>query len=214
MSDDGTVKVLRAGSNDASRLADTLAVSFLTDPVSRWMIPDPDERAARHPGFFRIFVDYAVAYGSAYHSVDFTGVALWNDVDPDLRAGQIEDADQRFRDVLGPNFDRFHALDALMHRAHPTNTQHTYLQFVGVLPDKQGHGVGTELITCKLAELDTHRIPAYLEASKFRATRLYERLGFKRVAARILPPDGPPMYPMWRSLVSTVLSPGNAADDD
>jgi N-acetylglutamate synthase-like GNAT family acetyltransferase len=70
---------------------------------------------------------------------------------------------------------------------------------VGVLPDKQGRGVGTELLTCKLAELDTHRIPAYLEASKFRAAQLYERLGFKRVAARIVPPDGPPMYPMWRS---------------
>lgn len=192
-----TIQIRRADLVEAAELATTLAISFQPDPVSGWIFPDPSDRARRHPHLFRIFVDVALTHGAAYTTPDYDAVALWVDVDPDNPVPALHLGDL-FEEACGPNYARFQKLDELMDQHHPHQRAHAYLAFVGVLPERQGRGIGTALLCHRLDELDRMRMPAYLEASTRRSCALYERLGFRRMPARLDLPQGPSLLPMWR----------------
>jgi GNAT superfamily N-acetyltransferase len=193
--------VRRAEPTDAPALAAVLATAFMDDPVSRWIFPDDAERERVHPDFFRVFVDLVLATGQAYTTEDGSGVTLWLDVDVDA-AAEEEDREEfveLFHRVCGPAAaKRFLLLDELMTANHPHHESHHYLPFIGVVPQRQGRGVGRTLLGSRLPELDRAGRPAYLEASSPRNAALYARLGFQHLAAPIELPDGPSLYPMWR----------------
>jgi hypothetical protein len=73
------VKIRRADMSDIPKLAQTMAAAFQHDPVSMWLMPDPDDRARRHPAFFRIFIflEHAIVWGEVHTTHEFEGVALW-----------------------------------------------------------------------------------------------------------------------------------------
>ena len=61
---------------------------------------------------------------------------------------------------------------------HP-RTPHHYVLIVGVEPELQGRGIGSELMRPTLEHCDRTGLHAYLEASSDRSAALYERLGFR-----------------------------------
>jgi ribosomal protein S18 acetylase RimI-like enzyme len=191
------VEVRRADVPDAVRVVHTLCAAFQDDPVSGWLIPDVQERRRRHPGFFGAFVDHTIVWGEVHTSTDYAGVALWLEVDP--RDGiLLGAAEELFGDALGPHLARFQMLDALIAAAHPGGVRHAYLPYIAVHPHKQGRGVGCALLAYALARLDRAGLPAYLEASTPRSSRLYQRLGFTARPAPLSLPHGPTPRPMWR----------------
>jgi GNAT superfamily N-acetyltransferase len=78
-----------------------------------------------------------------------------------------------------------------------------YLAFLAVLaimPNAQGQGWGSALLTHRHTELDELGRPAYLEASNTRSRKLYEATGYRDCAPPLnLPYQGEPMFPMWRA---------------
>ncbi len=186
-------KVRQAGPGDALSLARLLAVAFYLDPVSRFIFPDERDRMVRHTEFFRPFVDLVLERGRADVAGDFDGMALWLDVadaPPEPDVARIEEA-------CGPNWDRAAGLFAVFDERHPADP-HAYLPFVAVAPDRWGQGIGTALLEHRAGELDAAGRSAYLEASSERNAELYRRLGYADLGEPIVPPDGPPLYPMWR----------------
>jgi len=185
-----TYTVRRAGQHDEEPITQLLADRFHDDPVSSWIFPDDADRRARHPDFFRPFVQLALAEGHVDVVGDYDGVALWLDVldvppDPDLPLLQ---------GACGPNWARAEQLFALFEQHHPTK-EHAYLPFIAAHP---GHGFGTALLTHRAAEMDRLGQAGYLEASTPRSARLYRRLGYEGLGEPIQPTGGPPLFPMWR----------------
>ena len=84
---------------------------------------------------------------------------------------------------------------------HPKEP-HWYLAGLGTDPVHQRTGVGTALVTPKLEVCDREGLPAYLESSSEGSKRLYLRHGFEVTQELPLPPDGPPVWLMWREPVS------------
>jgi ribosomal protein S18 acetylase RimI-like enzyme len=182
-------------------LAELMGAAFQDDPISGWLFETEDDRRKLQPGFFRPFVDLALADGIVYTTADHAGVTLWLTVDatPD---GDAEDdgVAAAIEEAIGPEyFKRFAVLDGLMADHHPHNRDHAYLPFIAVHPARQGTGVGTALLRHRFAELDATHTPAYLEASSGRSAALYARLGFQRLPFTLDLPDGPSLYPMWRA---------------
>jgi ribosomal protein S18 acetylase RimI-like enzyme len=73
---------------------------------------------------------------------------------------------------------RFARIDGETRRRHP-HPPHFYLWFLGVDPDQQGKGFGSELLRALTARADAARVPCYLETDKTTSVRLYEKHGFQ-----------------------------------
>lgn len=192
--------IRRATAADAADLAEMMGESFMADPVSCWVFPDPDLRRKLHPDFFRVFVDLALRDGAAVTTADLAGVTLWFDEDP-ASADQSDPGEvgALFHELLGTEFaGRFDVLGGLMADRHPHHARHAYLAFAAVHPSRQGQGIGEALLRHHLAEVDGTGLPGYVEASSTRNARLYERVGFRHEHPTFTLPDGPTLYPMWR----------------
>ena len=197
--------VRRADSGDAGAITHILATGFREDPPLAWILPEPGDRERLSPAFFKPFVDMVLTEGHAYIAQDLSGAALWLDVD--VHADATEDSGdfrEQFISGLGSEYaKRFFVLDDLFSANHPGHASHAYLLFIGVVPERQGQGVGNSLLAAGLGEVDRSARPAYVEASTPRNAALYARHGFELMSEPLVLPDGPSLYPMWRNPVGS-----------
>ncbi|MCX5073431.1 GNAT family N-acetyltransferase [Streptomyces sp. NBC_00513] len=191
------LEIRQADRSDRDAVARLLDEAFREDPVSCWVFPDPGHRATVHGKFLGVFVDVALADGRIDYATDGSAAALWLRIP----AGEPEGEDEvpaRMRAVADPDNERCELVGRLTGEAHPTSEEHEYLLMIAVAPDRQGEGLGTELMRPVLERCDREGLPAYLEASSERSKGLYERLGWEFTGAAVRLPEGPLMWPMWR----------------
>lgn len=192
-----TTDVTAAKPVDVPAISGTLARAFHDDPVFEWIVPDPTNRRARLPSVFATFAELYLPHQETYVAADGAGTALWAPagVEP-ISEDQAEAFGERMVEALGADAERAGELDALLQQHHPEQPCF-YLQFLGVVPEQQGRGIGSRLLTTVLQRCDQSGTPAYLDATSARNRRLYERHGFETVTEMTLP-QGPPLWSMWR----------------
>ncbi|MFD3324141.1 GNAT family N-acetyltransferase [Streptomyces sp. NPDC058701] len=194
------LEIRQAEQSDRDAVTRLLDEAFRTDPVSSWVFPDPEHRAAVHGKFLGVFVDVALAEGRIDCAADGSAAALWLRIpagEPEEGAAE-DDVPARMRAVADPGNERCELVGRLTGAVHPTSEEHEYLLMIAVAPGRQGEGLGGELIRPVLERCDREGVPAYLEASSERSMRLYERLGWELTGEPVRLPDGPLMWPMWR----------------
>lgn len=196
-----TIDVATATPGDVPALSRALARAFHDDPVFEWVIPDAGSRRARLPALFAAFTEVYLTHGETYVAGQEAGAALWAPagVEP-VPADQAETFGERLSAVLHEDADRGLQLQALVDEHHPEQPCF-YLQFVGVVPEHRGRGLGSRLLTTVLQHCDATGTPAYLEATSVDNRRLYERHGFDTVG-ELTVPQGPPLWPMWREPIT------------
>jgi len=189
--------IRRAGQSDLPTVGYVLAAAFQDDPVMRWIVPDDAGRRVRLPGLMELYAARAQRHGENRINESGTGAAVW--APPGARFSADEDA--RFEAGLivagGRDLARIGQVVELLDAHHPTEP-HWYLMLAGVIPDRQGAGIGSALVRSVLAGADRAGMPAYLEATSPRSRALYERLGF-HVTAELRTADCPPLWAMWRN---------------
>ncbi|MET8631324.1 GNAT family N-acetyltransferase [Streptomyces sp. NPDC004096] len=193
------VAIRAAGQDDRELVVRLLDEAFRDDPVSSWVFPDEEHRRTTHHRLMAAFTDIVLAEGHIDVTEDGTACALWLSVPAGDHSGE-EDGDDavRLREAVDPENERVELIARLMAESHPADRGHEYLWMIGVAPGSQGEGLGTALIRHVLDRCDRDGLPAYLEASSVRSTRLYERLGFAFEGPTLDLPDGLRMWPMWR----------------
>jgi GNAT superfamily N-acetyltransferase len=205
--------IIRADDADAGRLSQVIADAFIDLPPSRWLIADRAARRDVFPGYFLMFVEHALATGVVHTTPDRSAVAVWQFVGDGHEAGPA-DYDERLAALTGPWTDRFVAFDAALDRCHPVGTPHHYLAMIAVRPDRQGAGIGAELLRSYHQAIDQQEGGlAYLEASSERVRSLYLRHGYasRPDSPFYLPDGGPPMWPMLRRGKAGGLDPVHPA---
>jgi GNAT superfamily N-acetyltransferase len=185
----------RATVDDIARLKRVYAEAFYDDPIVEWMIPDEQMRRRRLRRVFAIELRHvALPRGAVWTSTDLDGAAMstapgaWR---LPLRAFLLEGA------TFGRWRHRAGLLAAAMHRRHPRQPSY-HFRDIGVLPEKQGRGLGSALMRPTLDRCDREGMPAYLEATSERSAALYERLGFK-LTDELRVGGSPPLWLMLRS---------------
>jgi len=206
--------IVRAGEADIEVLSQVIADAFFPLAPCEWLIPDQAARRQIFPGYFRMYVEHAMADGLVHTTPGRDGAALWILTGPQL-PGPPDGYDEHLAQITGPWVERFAVFDAELDDHHLTGLAHHHLAILAVRPDRQGQGTGTALLDAHHAVLDQEGIVAYLEASDERNRGLYLRHGYTDYSAPIeLPPSsllhsdhGAPgqqadpvhMYPMVRS---------------
>lgn len=183
----------KATAADLTGVTETLALSFYDDPVVMWCIGDGSRRRQLLPGFFGAVAESYLAYDETYAVDEGVSAAVWatpgaedEEELPAVLGEIVEEYAERLFEILG-----------LMEAKHPVEP-HYYLFLLGTRPEWQGRGLGSSLMAPVFEKCDRDRVPAYLEATSERNKQLYLRHGFE-VVDEISLPDGPTMWPMWRS---------------
>jgi len=194
------VEVRKIQVADHKRVADVLGRAFDDDPVMNFIAKQDARRSQR----IRKVMDIALRnmtfpYGETFVAGGYEGAALWNP--PNGRPhGLLSDLRMLpgFISVAGlTRLPKLMATLNVMEKKHPKDP-HYYLLALGVDPDHQGQGIGTQLMAPILERCDAEGSPAYLESSKERNVPLYERNGFQVTEQLELPNGGPPVWLMWR----------------
>lgn len=190
--------VRRATGHDHATIVQTLTEAFLDDPFMTWWIPDPQRRRQLLPPGFTLLVDVHQAYDELYVTdPGEAAAAVW--VPPGCQPTP-EEAEQfaaALVDTAEETADRLLCGLGLMAEHHPTEP-HAYLFLLATRPPWQSRGLGSALLREVLQRCDRDGTPAYLEATSPASLRLYLRHGFE-VTGEIPLPDGPSLWPMWRT---------------
>jgi GNAT superfamily N-acetyltransferase len=198
VSSDPQARVIRAEPADLDALSQVIADAFHPLAPSRWLIDDPVVRRKIFPGYFRLYVEHALACGVVHTTPDRAAAALWLPVSAQ-GADPPADYDARLAAATSPWTGRFRTFDAALDRCHPLGVPHHHLALLAVRPDRQGQGAGTALLRRYHELLDLEiGAPAYLEASDRHTRQIYLGHGYADHGPPISLPDGPLMYPMWR----------------
>lgn len=182
--------------HELDEVVEVLVQAFQRDPVSTWVFEDDERRPAANRAFFRGLVEGVMASGGRVDvTEDFSAAMLWEQ-------GGIEDDGsdlaEVFQGLFGSEIRRLGQVLELMAEHAPEGSAHYHAQFLGVLPGRQGQGLGGRLFRHGLGHFDAERVPTYLEASSPASARLYRRLGYRDLGEPFAPPGGVLMYPMWR----------------
>ncbi len=199
----GDSQAVRAARRDeAALLGEVLADAFTEDPVFAWLIP-PQLRGRdnRMRTFFTSMSRSYLRRGKpCYLTGDASAAALWA-----APGGWAMPLSQVILEAVpnGLAFRRrlFRALRTQMQIEHlhaGQSAPHWYLGYLGSRSDRQGQGLGTQMLREILAGADADRVPAYLESSNERNLSLYERNGFRVVGELQALGYGPTIWRMWR----------------
>ena len=186
------LEVREATTADRHDVVRVMAAAFDDDPVTRWLVPPGRsleplfDAHARWAHFAPGCTDLALLDGEP------VGAAFWDP--PGFRVSPVRQvaAIPFYVRALGRHLGRGATVESVMHRTRP-HEEFWYLAGVGAV--RRGEGIGTALLRHRL---DQVRGPAYLESSKHENIPLYERFGFELREAITLP-DGPDLWPMWRT---------------
>jgi GNAT superfamily N-acetyltransferase len=160
---------------EADRAYETLISAYREDPVHRWLYPDDDSYAVKLPELVAAVGGSAFEMSTAWRLDDYSAVALWvpPGVEPDAELIGTTLLETVAVDKHPEMFGTLEQTD----QARP-QYPHWYLPFFGVERAKQGHGLGTRLLTACLEYIDFGGLPAYLLASNPRNVPFFERFGF------------------------------------
>ena len=184
---------------------DVLARAFVADPAFTSLWPDPERRARALRRLMAVPIAHALRTGHVDALVvegALAGAAAW--VPPGCYPLGTREQLRAMPRLLGvaaaaprafPRLGRFGAnIDAAFPSDEPW-----YLAVVGVVPEAQGHGLGTRLLRPGLDRCDAAGGDCYLETDTAAAARLYARLGFTTLEAGAqLLPAGPTHWRMRR----------------
>jgi ribosomal protein S18 acetylase RimI-like enzyme len=187
-------QIRSATADEMPRAIAAIVAAFLTDPPARFAWPSPYDHLRAMPLATREFAGSCFEHGTAYVSADLCGAALWL---PSGAQPNSEALERVFRDTAKrEHLDDLLATFEKMDQSHPREA-HWYLPQIGVEPNAQGRGLGTELMRHALTRCDQQGALAYLEASKPQNVPFYERHGFE-VVGEIRIGAAPPVTPMLR----------------
>jgi GNAT superfamily N-acetyltransferase len=198
----GSQAVRAAHRDEAALLGAVLADAFAEDPVFAWLVPPRLRgRESRMRTFFTSMSRGYLRQGKpCYLTSDASAAALW--AAPGAWAMPLSQVILEAA-PSGRAFGRrlFRALRTQQQIEHLHAGQaapHWYLGYLGTRRDRQGQGLGTQMLREVLAGADADGVPAYLESSNERNLPLYERNGFRVVDELQALGDGPTIWRMWR----------------
>lgn len=189
---------LRPGERDEA--AEVLAAAFRDNPLNRAVIGEPAARRLRC-NRFGSRTSLEVALGRAHCRVAREAGAIRAVLvaePPGARPLPLPSLATQLRCLLGQGWRvarRWSHVHSELVRHHPVES-HWYLDLLGALPDAQGRGLGTALLSELLERVDADGASSYLETDRAANLPFYQRAGYVVVGSeRVL---GVRVWRMWR----------------
>ena len=191
------IRALRA--DDVVPVAAAEARAFYDDPLQVWALPDASTRLDVLTRLFELMIrEASLPLGESYTDDSRSVAALWAPPDRWLVDAATAARLEGMAIIVGDRLPWMRRSWEAITAAHPSEP-HFYLSGLGTDPPRQGEGLASAAIAPVLERCDAEGIPAYLESTKERNVRFYERHGFAVTGTIVVPPDGPTLWTMWRA---------------
>jgi ribosomal protein S18 acetylase RimI-like enzyme len=175
-----------------------LARAFADDPVKLFLVGGKELPPERVAPFFRVMQTIQLPHGHVYTNDDQSAAALWSPPGQwKIPFRSIARHTGTFLKLYGWRFIPNLTVLADMEKHHPAEP-HYYLEILGTDPARQGHGLGTALMTPMVERADREGVGMYLESSKESNVAYYARFGFTVTKELHHRRNGPSMWLMWR----------------
>jgi ribosomal protein S18 acetylase RimI-like enzyme len=180
---------------DAAWASEILRLAFHTDPLLNFIYGDTINAPGKLNWFFRVTFRLAALYGECFSTAEKDGVLMM--LPPDqtkmtigkmLRSGLLA---APFK-MGWASLSRMMAFMDFAEKEHKaaTSADHYYIMTVGVLPERQGMGVGKKLMAKALEIADIHQMQCYLETQNKTNVPIYQKFGFEVVSDTEIPTGG------------------------
>lgn len=176
---------------DIEKATLVLTKAFHDDPLIQLIYPDLEERKILSPVLWSFMIKDGINYGEVYApSNKIEGVAKWLPPGKEhmgiwrtIRSGGLKMgvalAKQRDERRLPPReIQRITNTITQIHKKL-MKEPHWYLANIGVAPENQGKGYGSQLIKPMLERIDKTDYPVFLETNFEGNVGVYEHLGFE-----------------------------------
>jgi GNAT superfamily N-acetyltransferase len=186
------------------RAVEVIARAFRNDPFLSHLTQAPSTQTRFLHWFARLGIKYGEGYGQVYTTPEVAGVAIWfvpGRPSPPP-ASILWEAVWLPLQVGWSCFWRFFRLVGLTDRVHRgiISGDHWHLFILAVEPERQGQGLGSELLQPVLAQADTQGQACYLETTNPRALPFYRKHGFNIAHHSELGPGGPGFWGLLRKV--------------
>ena len=181
---------------DIGQLSRALSLAFYTDPVYEWFFPRAGSRIERLRRLFAVFLEDLIPLGTVLATEGLEGASLW--VPPGKTISHWQSVKQNLQvlGILGGGVPRGIWWWLSVESKQP-RYPHWELFLIGVVPEKQGRGIGTALLRRMLDKCDDERLPIYLDTGNKANVAFYQRYGFE-VKRKVSLPKGPIVFQMIR----------------
>lgn len=176
--------------------ATVLARAFFDDPVSTFAWPDAGKRVARSERAFGTQLRVLGDRREVHVDASFSSVAVF--ARPDEWVVPIATTLRMLPGYLRSAV-RLRALVAYTKtdRLHP-DEPHWYLEYLGTDPQRQGRGLGAQVLASLLARADADGLSVWAWSSNRRNLAFYHRHGFLVLDELPLGKGGPTIFPIRR----------------
>lgn len=170
--------------------AHVLGRAFHNDPLMVHVMPNEEKRKRLLPVLFRIIVHYCLRYGIVYTAPSLDGLACCQPPGQSITVGRLALASLAGVPVqLGlTGLQRFLHASKYMDSAHKQAAPgaHWYIWALGIDPERQGHGLGSQLLQMVLQQAEKQRLPCYLDTQNPRNVPFYQKHGFRQVSETMI----------------------------
>lgn len=172
---------------DTGWASKVLEKAFYTDPMLNFIYGKTINEPGKLNSFFRATFRYAALFGECYSTPDGDGILMMLPPDQtNMTIGKMFKAGMLagFFKMGWASLSRSMALMDFVEKQHKAATpfDHYYIMTMGVLPDRQGKGVGRKLMEKALEIVDTNNMPCFLETQSKKNVPIYQRFGFEIVS--------------------------------
>jgi ribosomal protein S18 acetylase RimI-like enzyme len=188
-----TPKIIIPNKKDLKKAARVLTEAFKDYPLMQYFIPDANKRYKNLDAIWYTECIYAFRYGKIFavenELKNFEAVIITID-EKISNFKMFLCGAMRIPLKLGSEFmkrqDQISKIQNSMEKKH-AKFPHRYLWAIATLPQHQGKGYGSILVQHILEDLKKNNLPCYLETTKQKNIKIYEKLGFKLVESFQVP---------------------------
>lgn len=188
-----TVQALKKEQID--EVAALIAKGYENDKFFAWVVENEEDRHEIVTNYYKAYlsVEGCVSHVASSDNGTIIGATVWlpHDVDASLY--------ETINDAVGPYVATFQEVADRSHENEPSAFD--FYQLVGIVVKQEFRelGVGRELLSTFLTELDERKIATYLEASTpYTGGGVYGKFNYRPYGERMVFAPGAVLYPLYR----------------
>lgn len=170
----------KALKSDRNLIVDILSKSFDANQSVNYIVKQDQNREKRVRVLMNYSFDICFLFGDVYLSDNNQGCALV--LYPDKKKTTLKsvmlDVQLLFKSIGITNISKALERESKIRKIQAKEHMY-YLWFIGVIPEHQGSGIGTDLINELIQDSRTQERNIYLETSSIKNLPWYKRFGFK-----------------------------------